>query len=312
MNNQSNKMMEASVKDSHGSRVSISALLHSEQPGCSGEHKRHDSFYSVFSTSSKTLAPSPASSNAHPATADISHVTQEPTADSGQVKQEPAADMKRTKQETAVDMNRARQEQAADINQAKQGQAPTSPKERTFITCMNCKTTVTPLWRRDPLTNAHLCNRCGLYLKTYNVMHPLTRIKRRAMSTTAKQQNASIEQMDDVEQVPRAANCNPPQLQLLPSNAQRKRRVTPKQQISAGITPRCFNCSAESTPLWRRDPEDNIICNACGLYYKLHAKPRPISMRRPAIKRRNRAAGIAALVLPATAKSVPRADAGSI
>ncbi|KAJ2815771.1 GATA type transcriptional activator of nitrogen-regulated proteins, partial [Coemansia erecta] len=183
---------------------------------------------------------------------------------------------------------------------------------RTFITCMNCKTTVTPLWRRDPLTNAHLCNRCGLYLKTYNVMHPLTRIKRRAMSTTAKQQNASIEQMDDVEQVPRAANCNPPQLQLLPSNAQRKRRVTPKQQISAGITPRCFNCSAESTPLWRRDPEDNIICNACGLYYKLHAKPRPISMRRPAIKRRNRAAGIAALVLPATAKSVPRADAGSI
>ncbi|KAJ2218741.1 Sodium- and chloride-dependent GABA transporter 1, partial [Coemansia sp. RSA 485] len=50
------------------------------------------------------------------------------------------------------------------------------------ISCMNCKTTSTPLWRRDPASGAHLCNRCGLYLKTYNVMHPLTKIKRRAIS----------------------------------------------------------------------------------------------------------------------------------
>ncbi|KAJ1877444.1 GATA type transcriptional activator of nitrogen-regulated proteins [Coemansia sp. RSA 1722] len=165
------------------------------------------------------------------------------------------------------------------------------------ISCMNCKTTSTPLWRRDPASGAHLCNRCGLYLKTYNVMHPLTKIKRRAISVVANKRDtgnrrAGIDEpaaeMDDVEQVPRAPNCHPAQLHQVDVRVVQKRRITPKQQISLGMTPRCYNCSAEQTPLWRRDPEDNIICNACGLYYKLHGRARPVSMKRAAVKRRNR------------------------
>ncbi|KAJ1995855.1 hypothetical protein GGI25_000269 [Coemansia spiralis] len=50
----------------------------------------------------------------------------------------------------------------------------------------------------------------------------------------------------------------------------------------------CFNCGVDSTPLWRRDIDGNVICNACGLYYKLHNTPRPISMKRTVIKRRRR------------------------
>ncbi|KAJ2801461.1 GATA type transcriptional activator of nitrogen-regulated proteins [Coemansia guatemalensis] len=50
----------------------------------------------------------------------------------------------------------------------------------------------------------------------------------------------------------------------------------------------CFNCGVTATPLWRRDPNGNTICNACGLYYKLHNVPRPISMKRTVIKRRRR------------------------
>ncbi|KAI8326460.1 glucocorticoid receptor-like (DNA-binding domain), partial [Martensiomyces pterosporus] len=75
--------------------------------------------------------------------------------------------------------------------------------------------------------------------------------------------------------IPRPANCHPPQLKQVV-----RRRVTPKQQISQGITPKCFNCGVEHTPLWRRDTEGNVICNACGLYYKLHEKVRPVSMKR--------------------------------
>ncbi|KAJ2364143.1 GATA type transcriptional activator of nitrogen-regulated proteins [Coemansia sp. RSA 2611] len=52
----------------------------------------------------------------------------------------------------------------------------------------------------------------------------------------------------------------------------------------------CFNCGVDSTPLWRRDGDGNVICNACGLYFKLHNVARPISMKRAVIKRRRRRA----------------------
>ncbi|OBZ86368.1 Siderophore biosynthesis regulatory protein URBS1 [Choanephora cucurbitarum] len=51
---------------------------------------------------------------------------------------------------------------------------------------------------------------------------------------------------------------------------------------------RCFNCDTTTTPLWRRDDDGNNICNACGLYYKLHNVHRPLSMKRSIIHRRKR------------------------
>ncbi|KAI8994604.1 hypothetical protein BDB01DRAFT_773383 [Pilobolus umbonatus] len=50
----------------------------------------------------------------------------------------------------------------------------------------------------------------------------------------------------------------------------------------------CANCRTTTTPLWRRDEAGNTICNACGLYYKLHGVHRPVSMKRSVIKRRKR------------------------
>ncbi|KAJ2093740.1 hypothetical protein IW138_000136 [Coemansia sp. RSA 986] len=40
----------------------------------------------------------------------------------------------------------------------------------------------------------------------------------------------------------------------------------------------CFNCGVESTSLWRRDDQGNVICNACGLYFKLNNKLRPMAI----------------------------------
>lgn len=53
-------------------------------------------------------------------------------------------------------------------------------------------------------------------------------------------------------------------------------------------TTTCQNCETTTTPLWRRDDAGQILCNACGLFLKLHNRPRPISLKTDVIKPRNR------------------------
>ena len=50
----------------------------------------------------------------------------------------------------------------------------------------------------------------------------------------------------------------------------------------------CSNCHTTNTPLWRRNPEGQALCNACGLFLKLHGVVRPLSLKTDVIKKRNR------------------------
>ena len=50
----------------------------------------------------------------------------------------------------------------------------------------------------------------------------------------------------------------------------------------------CTNCSTRSTSLWRRDVAGKPVCNACGLYHKLHGHIRPASWRRDVTTSRRR------------------------
>lgn len=53
----------------------------------------------------------------------------------------------------------------------------------------------------------------------------------------------------------------------------------------------CTNCFTQTTPLWRRNPEGQPLCNACGLFLKLHGVVRPLSLKTDVIKKRNRGGG---------------------
>lgn len=57
---------------------------------------------------------------------------------------------------------------------------------------------------------------------------------------------------------------------------------------SGNQQPVCQNCTTSTTPLWRRDEYGSVLCNACGLFLKLHGTSRPISLKTDVIKSRNR------------------------
>ncbi|XP_044306257.1 transcription factor GATA-4 isoform X2 [Varanus komodoensis] len=66
--------------------------------------------------------------------------------------------------------------------------------------------------------------------------------------------------------------------------------IKPQRRLSAtrriGLS--CANCHTSTTTLWRRNAEGEPVCNACGLYMKLHRVPRPLAMRKEGIQTRKR------------------------
>lgn len=64
-----------------------------------------------------------------------------------------------------------------------------------------------------------------------------------------------------------------------------------KNGENIGAPTTCTNCCTQTTPLWRRNPEGHPLCNACGLFLKLHGVVRPLSLKTDVIKKRNRGSG---------------------
>ncbi|XP_014478946.1 PREDICTED: box A-binding factor-like isoform X2 [Dinoponera quadriceps] len=50
----------------------------------------------------------------------------------------------------------------------------------------------------------------------------------------------------------------------------------------------CSNCETTMTSLWRRNAMGEPVCNACGLYFKLHGVNRPSTMKKDSIQTRKR------------------------
>ncbi|XP_011864789.1 PREDICTED: uncharacterized protein LOC105560351 isoform X2 [Vollenhovia emeryi] len=65
-----------------------------------------------------------------------------------------------------------------------------------------------------------------------------------------------------------------------------KQSVAPPNARRSGV--QCANCRTTNTTLWRRNNGGEPVCNACGLYFKLHNVNRPLSMKKEGIQTRKR------------------------
>lgn len=50
----------------------------------------------------------------------------------------------------------------------------------------------------------------------------------------------------------------------------------PSQSAARRAGTCCANCQTTTTTLWRRNANGDPVCNACGLYYKLHNVSPPL------------------------------------
>lgn len=51
---------------------------------------------------------------------------------------------------------------------------------------------------------------------------------------------------------------------------------------------KCSNCETQITPLWRKRGDGTYLCNACGLYRKIHGMDRPKEMKTDVVRHRRR------------------------
>lgn len=116
--------------------------------------------------------------------------------------------------------------------------------------------------------------------------------KRQKIPRTSSTPNAVQLAQQTVHPRPQSSPNSPPQSGF--SSVAPSRPGSPggsKPGENNGIPTTCTNCFTQTTPLWRRNPEGHPLCNACGLFLKLHGVVRPLSLKTDIIKKRNRGSG---------------------
>lgn len=99
--------------------------------------------------------------------------------------------------------------------------------------------------------------------------------------------------VSSTEQSRPASPLPSPTSDFRPGSKQSYGTASPDRQPSSGTVSRsatCTNCFTHTTPLWRTNPEGQLLCNACGLFFRLHGVLRPpsSSLKTDLIKKRNR------------------------
>ena len=121
--------------------------------------------------------------------------------------------------------------------------------------------------------------------------------------------NMHLAQQHSMPGHPQSSPNSPPESGF--SSVVPSRPVSPggsKNGDNNGIPTSCTNCFTQTTPLWRRNPEGHPLCNACGLFLKLHGVVRPLSLKTDVIKKRNRGSGSTPAIGMAATRSSKKAS----
>ncbi|KAK8434921.1 hypothetical protein IWX49DRAFT_500948 [Phyllosticta citricarpa] len=116
--------------------------------------------------------------------------------------------------------------------------------------------------------------------------------RRQKIPRTSSTPNAAGLAHQSMQQRPQSSPNTPPESGF--NSAGPSRPASPggaKSNDQTGVPTTCTNCFTQTTPLWRRNPEGQPLCNACGLFLKLHGVVRPLSLKTDVIKKRNRGSG---------------------
>ncbi|CAB4476041.1 unnamed protein product [Rhizophagus irregularis] len=120
--------------------------------------------------------------------------------------------------------------------------------------------------------------------------------KRPRSSSRASLTNTSVNNNSSIKNINSSSSPSSPTIPKDGGNNNNSNSNSNSNSSSSknSIPTTCTNCHTQTTPLWRRNPEGQPLCNACGLFLKLHGVVRPLSLKTDVIKKRNRGGAAAA------------------
>ncbi|KAL6711367.1 Sodium- and chloride-dependent GABA transporter 1 [Coniothyrium glycines] len=136
--------------------------------------------------------------------------------------------------------------------------------------------------------------------------------RRQKIPRTSSTPNAAGLMRQGMHSMPVSSPNSPPESGFNSAAPSRPTSPGGTKQGEGGAPTTCTNCFTQTTPLWRRNPEGHPLCNACGLFLKLHGVVRPLSLKTDVIKKRNRGSGNAPVGAASTRSSKKSSRKNSI